>query len=586
MRVQESRATITFGRKEKKRTRSRVTVELHDGPHYLDTAPHVQINFGPMFVGARARVVDDALRALVLTSPGLCLLDGLRVVVRRDIAPGVAVLSGGGSGHEPAHAGLVGPGLLSGAICGDVFASPSVAQVLAAIRHVSAAGATGVLLVVKNYTGDRLNFGLAIEQARSRFHIACDMVIVDDDVTTPNSRRGLAGTLFVHKLAGHLAERGATLEVVCAACREAVAQRIRTIGASLSGCDMPGAPPATERRVPEGLIEIGLGIHGEKGCDQVRYTSVEPLVEELTQRLAESLESLREGPLACIVNNLGSCSGLEMACVTSALLSTSLGRRITLMANGRLCTALNMHGFSISVAALTPELEEALSAPADPALVFSRVAREAAIVSPPPAFAAEPHVAGEAVSAHLVVAACRALCANEALLNRLDAAVGDGDCGSTLARGAAAAAEKLSASASLSRGQVLSILAGVCEQMGGSSGAVLTIFFLAVLQKYAAPLAEALSHGLERITFYGGARVGSRSLVDALAPAVAVLSAGGDLRAAAVAARHGAEKTAQIAHAAVGRSAYLNAAALAGHEDPGAVAVALALEAMADENAE
>jgi len=214
-------------------------------------------------------VVEEMLEGLVAVYPGLCRLPGQSVLVRSDLpdaaARPVAVLSGGGSGHEPAHAGYVGRGMLSAAVAGDVFTSPPPDAVVAAIR--ATAGPRGALLVVKNYTGDRLNFGLAAEMARAE-GLAVESVVVADDLAGTASPggagpRGLAGTILVHKVAGAVAETGASLEAVAAEAR-ATADAVRTMGVALTPCTIPaaGRPGFT---LGENEIELGLGIHGEPG---------------------------------------------------------------------------------------------------------------------------------------------------------------------------------------------------------------------------------------------------------------------------------------------------------------------------------
>ena len=211
-------------------------------------------------------IVSEAVDGLIAVSGGrLARLDGYphtRVVVRKDWDKSkVALVSGGGAGHEPAHAGFVGEGMLTAAVSGDIFASPSVDAVLASILAVT--GPEGCLLIVKNYTGDRLNFGLAAERGRN-LGLQIAMVIVDDDVALPNlaQPRGIAGTLFLLKLAGALAESGADLESITIKAKSAIS-RIKTIGLSLGTCTVPGSPK--ENRIPEGTAELGLGIHGEPG---------------------------------------------------------------------------------------------------------------------------------------------------------------------------------------------------------------------------------------------------------------------------------------------------------------------------------
>ena len=194
------------------------------------------------FINAKEDMVTEAIDGAIAASGGtLTRLDGyphIRVVVRTDWDKSkVALVTGGGSGHEPAHVGFVGQGMLAAAVCGDVFASPSADAVLAGILAVT--GSAGCLLIVKNYTGDRLNFGLAAERARA-FGLNVFMVIVDDDVALPELQqaRGLAGTLFVHKIAGAMAENGATFED-CAAVAMRVVASSRSIGMSLDTCTVP-----------------------------------------------------------------------------------------------------------------------------------------------------------------------------------------------------------------------------------------------------------------------------------------------------------------------------------------------------------
>src|SRR5690349_16456205 len=218
------------------------------------------------FINTKENIVTEAVDALVAASGGkLARLDGyphIRVVVRNDWDKSkVALISGGGSGHEPAHAGFVGKGMLTAAVCGDIFASPTVDAVLGGILSVT--GSSGCLLIVKNYTGDRLNFGLAAERARA-FGLNVSMVIVGDDIALPDlpQARGVAGTLFVHKIAGALAERGADLDTVTAAARHVIAGT-RSIGMSLDTCrrqDQPYRRPgaADDLARHAGFLDFGL----------------------------------------------------------------------------------------------------------------------------------------------------------------------------------------------------------------------------------------------------------------------------------------------------------------------------------------
>jgi dihydroxyacetone kinase len=324
------------------------------------------------FYDARSSLVDDALESLVRTN-SLLLIKEHRVVVSPHSVHGrVAVISGGGSGHEPSHAGFVGS-LLDAAVCGDVFASPSVAQIGAALSHLHSKGAVGVLCVVKNYTGDRLNFGIAAE----RSSIPTLLVFVDDDVTPSAKPRGLAATLFVHKVASVLAREGKSLAEIADACNRVISNSF-TIGATLRECDIPGLDKKESSRIAPGFIEIGMGIHGEDGWEKVEYANCSSLTSDLANRLSQEANDGKE--FAVIVNNLGSCSGLEIGCVIKGFLKvqsilvlrfclkknqkTDLGRKCTLLASGSLMTALNMHGFSISILNLDQEVRRALMVPA------------------------------------------------------------------------------------------------------------------------------------------------------------------------------------------------------------------------------
>jgi dihydroxyacetone kinase len=225
-------------------------------------------------INSPERAVDEALAGLVAVYPGLRLMKDHRIIIRADIDDlkaqnKVTLLSGGGSGHEPAHAGYVGRGMLTGAVAGSVFASPPPDSILAALRAISSPA--GSLMIVKNYTGDRLNFGIAAERARNE-GMKVAMVIVGEDTALPSDnksagRRGLCGTIFVHKIAGALAEKGHSLDEVLAAAQE-VANDIATMSVSLSPCALPGHKASFS--LGEDEMELGLGIHGEAGTQRIQ----------------------------------------------------------------------------------------------------------------------------------------------------------------------------------------------------------------------------------------------------------------------------------------------------------------------------
>lgn len=538
------------------------------------------------FINARAALVAEAVDGLVAGSGGrLARLDGdpsIRVVLRADWrADRVAVVSGGGAGHEPAHAGFVGPGLLTAAVCGDVFASPSVDAVLAGILAVT--GPAGCLLIIKNYAGDRLNFGLAAERARAR-GLAVETVTVADDVAIPGAAqpRGIAGTLLVHKVAGFAAEGGRPLPEVAAAARAAAAG-VKSLGIAVSGCTMPGG--AAEARLAPGEAELGLGIHGEPGIERIALPPAGDLARLMTARLAEALPG--DGPLALLVNNLGGTTALEMQVLTRAVLATPLGARVRLLLGpAAAMTALDMHGASLSLMPLDAAAERALAAATEVPAWPRAVPVVAPATRPLPDRldrGPAPPPSGDPAVARAVTALCTALIEAEAELNALDARVGDGDTGTTFASAARAVLADLDRLPQAEPAALCHALADrLARVAGGSSGVLMSIFFEATGSGLATGMGwpAALEAGVTRLQAHGGARPGDRTLLDALVPALAALPTGG-LAAAAVAAASGAAATARMTRAGTGRSSYLAAADLAGVEDPGAVAVARAFAALA-----
>ena len=307
------------------------------------------------FINSKEALVVEAIDGLLRGSGGrLARLDGyphIKVVLRTDWDRSkVAIVSGGGSGHEPAHAGFVGQGMLTAAVCGDVFASPSVDAVLAAILSVT--GKAGCLLIVKNYTGDRLNFGLAAERARA-FGLSVNMVIVDDDVALPDlpQARGVAGTLFVHKIAGALAEAGENLEAVTAAAKRVI-DGVVSIGMSLDTCTIPGSPK--DERIRPGHAELGLGIHGEAGAEQVSFKDARQAMEAVIGRLAPRM---KPGPHVALLNNLGGATHLEMSVLAEELARSSIAGQIRwIVGPAAIMTSLDMQGFSLSMLPLSKEI--------------------------------------------------------------------------------------------------------------------------------------------------------------------------------------------------------------------------------------
>ena len=536
------------------------------------------------FMNRKEDIVIEAVDGIVAASGGrLARLDGyphVRVVLRRDWDKSkVALVSGGGSGHEPAHAGFVGKGMLTAAVCGDVFASPSVDAVLAGILAVT--GHAGCLLIVKNYTGDRLNFGLAAERARAFGHNV-NMVIVDDDAALPDlpQARGVAGTLFVHKIAGALAEAGADLAAVTEAALRVISGT-KSIGMSLDTCTIPGSPK--EDRIPQGMAELGLGIHGESGVEQVVFEGAKQAMASVIGKLSPAMG---EGLHVAILNNLGGASVLEMSVLLNELICSSVSSRIShVVGPASMMTSLDMRGFSVSVYPANEADLKALEAETRLAAWpgVSRITPIEIVRLPDGLTPIMPLPSDHKQTREFLTGCCELLISIEADLNALDAKSGDGDTGSTLAGAARAligAMQKLPLSdhTQLYRaiGQELS------QTMGGSSGVLLAIFFAAAGDGASSglPMREALKAGLLRMQEIGGASLGDRTMVDALSPALDAMENGID--DAALAARNGANSTAAMLQAKAGRASYISAAQLDGHVDPGAEAVARLFEYLAD----
>ncbi len=535
------------------------------------------------FINQKESLVTEAIDGMLRSAQGrLARLDGyphIKLVVRSDWDKSkVALVSGGGSGHEPSHAGFVGQGMLTAAVCGEVFASPSVDAVLAGILAVT--GDAGCLLIVKNYTGDRLNFGLAAERARAQ-GLRVSMVIVDDDIALPDlpQARGIAGTLFVHKIAGALAEQGQDLDQVTAAAQRVIQSTV-SLGMSLDTCTIPGSPK--EARIPEGKAELGLGIHGEAGIEQVDFSTAKAAMTMLAERM---LPAITPGPHVALLNNLGSVTPLEMSLLAGELVQSPLGAQIhSLVGPAPLMTSLDMQGFSLSLLPLSESDEAALMASVAPwcwpgCLPVGEVAVTALPAGLTPS---QPAPSANDSTRAFIERCCRILIEAEAELNALDAKSGDGDTGSTLATAGRALIAALDRLPLAQEAELLRAIGlELSQAMGGSSGVLLAIFFAAAGDAVAdgKDRVSALQAGLTRIQEVGGARPGDRTLIDALLPALNALPSG--LAAAAGAARQGAETTANITRARAGRASYLAEATLAGHNDPGAEAVALLFEHIA-----
>ncbi|MCM0759347.1 MULTISPECIES: dihydroxyacetone kinase subunit DhaK [Sporomusa] len=321
------------------------------------------------------QVVEEMLQGAVLAHPQYVKrVEGFNVLVRANspVQGKVALVSGGGSGHEPSHAGYVGRGMLDGAVAGAVFTSPTPDQVYEAVKVVD--GGKGVLLIIKNYTGDIMNFEMAAEMAEAD-GVAVAKVVVNDDVAVENStwttgRRGIAGTVFVHKIAGAKAETGADLAEVQRVAEKVIAN-VRSMGMALSPCIVPaaGKPSFT---LADNEVEIGMGIHGEPGTHRESLRTADATAEHLVGKILDDLSVNAGEEVAVMINGLGGTPLMELYVVNRKVAALLAGKNINIAKTyiGNYMTSLEMAGFSVTVLKLDGELKELLLAPADtPALV-------------------------------------------------------------------------------------------------------------------------------------------------------------------------------------------------------------------------
>ncbi|MFE5593935.1 dihydroxyacetone kinase subunit DhaK [Streptomyces sp. NPDC056549] len=328
-----------------------------------------------MLINVPETVVADALRGMAAAHPELTVDVERRVVVRRDapLAGKVALVSGGGSGHEPLHGGFVGYGMLAAACPGEVFTSPVPDQMVRAAAAVDSGA--GVLFVVKNYTGDVLNFEMAAELAEDE-GIQVAKVLVDDDVAVTDSlytagRRGTGGTLFVEKIAGAAAEEGAPLERVEAIARR-VNERSRSFGVALSACTTPAKGSPTFD-LPEGELELGIGIHGEPGRERRAMMTSREIADFAVDAVVEDLRP--SGPVIALVNGMGATPLLELYGFNAEVQRVLAERQVPVARTlvGNYVTSLDMAGCSVTLCEVDEELLRLWDAPVQtPALRWGR----------------------------------------------------------------------------------------------------------------------------------------------------------------------------------------------------------------------
>lgn len=519
----------------------------------------------------------------------------------------VALVIGGGSGHYPAFAGLVGQGLAAGSVCGNMFASPSASQVYRVAKTAHAGG--GVLLSYGNYAGDVLHFGQAQLRLNAERIETRTVVVTDDIASAPidevEKRRGIAGDLTVFKIAGAAAESGLDLDDV-----ERLAiktnYRTRSLGVAFDGCTLPGASEPLFH-VPERHMSLGLGIHGEPGISDRPMPSASELAELLVTRLLKDKPDDAGNRVVPIVNGLGTIKYEELFLLFGKIesLLTAAGLEPVEPECGELVTSLDMSGLSLTLLWLDDELETYWSAPADtPAYrkgnLAARPHRDVEQLADSVAEAAEPATAAaaglSAGAAALLEAVRGVVVEHEEELGRLDAVAGDGDHGIGMRRGADAAADAAAAAESSAGVDRLLVQAGEAwaEKAGGTSGALWGSGLIALGQSlgnresYTADDALAAVMAFSKtITDLGKADPGDKTMVDALLPYVAVFTehhhAGASLvqtlSAAADEAKAAAQATAKLSPKK-GRARPLAEKSI-GHADPGAISFGLITEGIA-----
>jgi triose/dihydroxyacetone kinase / FAD-AMP lyase (cyclizing) len=558
-------------------------------------------------------VVLDMCHGMVLAHPELELLKKYKVIKRKQTqVDKVTLISGGGSGHEPAHAGFVGEGMLDAAVCGDMFASPSQIQVYQAIKET--AGKNGTLLIIKNYSGDIMNFKNAAHLAKED-GLEVDYVKVDDDIAVEDSlytvgRRGVAGVVLVHKIAGAAAAEGRNLQQVKAAADKA-ASRSRSIGVALTSCTLPGGEATFQ--LAEDEMEYGVGIHGEPGIRREKVLAA----DELAKRMVDDLlkEGEPEEDIALLINGFGGTPLQELYLFNQSVSRELAKRNIRVNRTfvGNYMTSIDMAGVSVTMMSLDEELRTLLSNPSDtPALkidgpvdqpAFTELAEEDGeteaffTVETPSDYA---NVANETITLeniiYLVDKMSEIIIENEAAFNKLDTYAGDGDFGNSVAKGFRQLKrewKQINAQDNLTIERFLNASSMVImEHCGGASGPIWGGAFRAAGKAAGqkkelsvvefADMLQRVVAGIQDIgerSFGRGADIGDKTLIDALVPCAnswqQSAANGNDAKTAfknaAEAAVDGAEKTKDIV-ARMGRAGTVGERSL-GYPDAGAHAL-------------
>ncbi|MCI8809850.1 MAG: dihydroxyacetone kinase subunit DhaK [Oscillibacter sp.] len=499
-------------------------------------------------------VVREMCAGIVEAHPELTMDTKYKVIHKKQLNKSkVTLISGGGSGHEPAHAGFVGKGMLDAAVCGDVFASPSQIQVYKAIQQT--ASDAGTLLIIKNYSGDIMNFRNAAFLAQED-GINVDYVKVDDDIAVKDSlytvgRRGVAGTVFVHKIAGAAAEAGKSLPEVKAIAEKAAAN-VKSIGFAFTSCTVPAKGTPTFD-IGEGEMEYGVGIHGEPGIRREAVATANELASRMVESLSQELELKGQERIAVLVNGFGATPLMELYLFNHAVTKELAKKGVTIarVFVGNYMTSIDMAGASLSILKLDEELEGYLNASSDaPAFKVSGPVAAAETVNVDQTIQeveanygietpADYAVVGDALTLenvmYMVDAMCESSIRNEVPFCELDSHAGDGDFGMSIAKGFRQlkaewkdiiAAENLDIASFLNACSLV-----IMEYCGGASGPIWGSAFRAAARSARgkaalsvsdfAELMQAAVSGIQATgerSFGRGAVVGDKTLIDALVP--------------------------------------------------------------------
>jgi len=578
-----------------------------------------EVNLMKKVMNKAEDMVLEMAKGMVLAHPELELISKYKIIKKKELNPQkVSLISGGGSGHEPAHAGYIGKGMLDAAVCGDIFASPSQIQVYQAIK--ATAGEKGTLLIIKNYSGDMMNFKNAAYLCEED-GIEVDYVRVEDDIAVEDSlytvgRRGVAGTVLVHKIAGAAAEEGRDLQSVKAVAEKAAAN-VRSLGFALTSCTVPAKGSPTFE-LGDNEIEYGVGIHGEPGIKREQMASADTLAKRMVNDLLRdmNIEDGHEDEIALLINGFGGTPLQELYLFNHAVTRELANRRIQINREfvGNYMTSIDMDGISVTIMKLDDELKTLLSQESDtPSFKVSGpvapVHYEAAAVEEVPNTPVSYKVQTDPKYAqlqgniltldnmiYLVDKMSEVIIENEVPFCDLDSHAGDGDFGMSIAKGFRELKHEWSrilAEPDLTIGSFLDHSSLVImESCGGASGPIWGSAFRAagksvgeqkeITVEAFAEMMQAAVKGIQATgerSFGRGAVVGDKTLIDALVPCADAWTAsaqvGDDMHTAltkgAEAAVQGAEQTKDIV-ARMGRAGAVGERSI-GYPDAGAHAL-------------